>query len=115
DLATEGLPDGDLCGVLVQQPGNDGAIVNHQAIFDEAKERGAMISVIADLLSLTLITPPGEQGAAIAVATTQRFEVPLCYGGPHAAYIATKERFLRQMPGRLVGVSEDTSGTPAYR
>lgn len=109
DLATEGLPDGDLCGVLVQQPGNDGAIVNHQAIFDEAKERGAMISVIADLLSLTLITPPGEQGADIAVGTTQRFGVPLFYGGPHAAYMATKERFVRQMPGRLVGVSEDAS------
>lgn len=115
DLATEGLPEGDLCGVLVQQPGDDGALVNHQAIFDEAKERGAMISVIADLLSLTLITPPGEQGADIAVGTTQRFGVPLFYGGPHAAYMATRERFVRQMPGRLVGVSQDASGTPAYR
>ncbi|HIW47496.1 MAG TPA: aminomethyl-transferring glycine dehydrogenase [Candidatus Yaniella excrementigallinarum] len=115
DLATEGLPDGDLCGVLVQQPGDDGAIVNHQTIFDQAKERGAMISVIADLLSLTMITPPGEQGADIAVGTTQRFGVPLFYGGPHAAYMATKERFVRQMPGRLVGVSEDASGMPAYR
>src|SRR5699024_6927799 len=115
DLATEGLPEGDLCGVLVQQPGNDGALVNHQAIFDEAKERGAKISVIADLLSLTLITPPGEQGADIAVGTTQRFGVPLFYGGPHAAYMATRERFVRQMPGRLVGVSQDASGTPAYR
>lgn len=115
DLASEGLPEGDLCGLIVQQPGDDGAIVNHQNIFDEAKERGAMISVIADLLSLTLITPPGEQGADIAVGTTQRFGVPLFYGGPHAAYMATKERFVRQMPGRLVGVSKDAAGTPAYR
>lgn len=115
DLATEGLPEGELCGVLVQQPGDDGAIANHQEAFDEAKERGAMISVIADLLSLTMITPPGEQGADIAVGTTQRFGVPLFYGGPHAAYMATQERYVRQMPGRLVGVSEDTHGTPAYR
>lgn len=115
DLATDGLPDGELCGVIVQQPGNDGAIVNHQELFDEAKERGAMISVIADLLSLTMITPPGEQGADIAIGTTQRFGVPMFYGGPHAAYMATQERFVRQMPGRLVGVSEDASGMPAYR
>ena len=115
DLAKDGLPDGELCGVLVQQPGNDGALSNHQQVFDEAKDRGAMISVIADLLSLTLITPPGEQGADIAVGTTQRFGVPLFYGGPHAAYMATQERYVRQMPGRLVGVSQDTNGTPAYR
>ena len=115
DLATEGLPEGDLCGVLVQQPGNDGALANHQQAFDEAKERGAMISVIADLLSLTMITPPGEQGADIAVGTTQRFGVPLFYGGPHAAYMSTKERYVRQMPGRLVGVSKDSNDTPAYR
>lgn len=115
DLAAEGLPEGDLCGVIVQQPGDDGAIVNHQNVFDEAQERGAMVSVIADLLSLTLITPPGEQGADIAVGTTQRFGVPLFYGGPHAAYMATKERLVRQMPGRLVGVSQDAAGTPAYR
>src|SRR5699024_4392857 len=115
DLATEGLPEGDICGVIVQQPGNDGAIANHQRVFDEAKERGAMISVIADLLSLTMITPPGEQGADIAVGTTQRFGVPLFYGGPHAAYMATHERLVRQMPGRLVGVSKDANGMPAYR
>jgi len=115
DLATEGLPEGDICGVIVQQPGDNGAITNHQKVFDEAKERGAMISVIADLLSLTMITPPGEQGADIAVGTTQRFGVPLFYGGPHAAYMATQERYVRQMPGRLVGVSKDTNGMPAYR
>ena len=115
DLATEGLPEGDICGVIVQQPGSDGAIANHQQVFDEAKARGAMISVIADLLSLTMITPPGEQGADIAVGTTQRFGVPLFYGGPHAAYMATHERLVRQMPGRLVGVSQDANGTPAYR
>ncbi|GAA4116368.1 aminomethyl-transferring glycine dehydrogenase [Enteractinococcus coprophilus] len=115
DLATEGLPEGDICGVLVQQPGDDGALANHQKVFDEAKERGAMISVIADLLALTMITPPGEQGADIAVGTTQRFGVPLFYGGPHAAYMATRERYVRQMPGRLVGVSKDANGLPAYR
>lgn len=115
DLAADGLPDGDLCGVLVQQPGNDGSIANHQEIFDEVKARGGMISVVADLLSLTMITPPGEQGADIAVGTTQRFGVPLFYGGPHAAYMATQERYVRQMPGRLVGVSKDTNDMPAYR
>src|SRR5690625_6614230 len=106
DLATEGLPEGDICGVIVQQPGDNGAITNHQKVFDEAKERGAMISVIADLLSLTMITPPGEQGADIAVGTTQRFAVPLFYGGPTAAATANQERYVRQMPGRLVGGSK---------
>ncbi len=115
DLATEGLPEGEICGVIVQQPGSNGAIANHQKVFDEAKKRGAMISVIADLLSLTMITPPGEQGADIAVGTTQRFGVPLFYGGPHAGYLATHESLVRQMPGRLVGVSQDANGMPAYR
>ncbi len=111
----EGLPDGDINGVVLQQPGNNGAVVDQRAIIAAAKERGAMVTVIADLLSLTLIVPPGEQGADIAVGNTQRFGVPLFFGGPHAAYLAVREGLERSMPGRLVGVSKDQQGRPAYR
>ncbi|MDZ5077800.1 aminomethyl-transferring glycine dehydrogenase [Nesterenkonia sp. HG001] len=115
DLATEGLPEGELCGVVLQQPGDSGAVVDHSALISEAKERGAMVTVAADLLSLTLITPPGEQGADIAVGSSQRFGVPLFFGGPHAAYMAVRSGLQRQLPGRLVGVSHDAEGRPAYR
>ena len=114
DLAS-GLPEGDLNGIVLQQPGNDGAVVDYSAVIAAAKERGAMVTVIADLLSLTLIVPPGEQGADIAVGNTQRFGVPLFFGGPHAAYLAVREGLERSMPGRLVGVSKDQQGVPAYR
>ncbi len=112
---SNGLPEGDMSGIVLQQPGNDGAVVDHTAIIAEAKERGAMVTVVADLLALTLITPPGEQGADIAVGNTQRFGVPLFFGGPHAAYMAIRAGLERSMPGRLVGVSKDDAGTPAYR
>ena len=110
-----GLPEGELSGIVLQQPGNNGAVLDHAALIHEAKERGAMVTVIADLLSLTLLTPPGEQGADIAVGTTQRFGVPLFFGGPHAAYLAVREGLERSLPGRLVGVSRDDAGKPAYR
>ena len=110
-----GLPEGDLSGIVLQQPGNDGAVVDHTAIIAAAKDRGAMVTVVADLLSLTLITPPGEQGADVAVGNTQRFGVPLFFGGPHAAYLAIRAGLERSLPGRLVGVSKDSAGTPAYR
>ncbi|MDS2173073.1 aminomethyl-transferring glycine dehydrogenase [Nesterenkonia sp. CL21] len=115
DLAAEGLPAGELCGVVVQQPGDSGAVVDHTALISEAKERGAMVTVAADLLALTLITPPGELGADIAVGSSQRFGVPLFFGGPHAAYMAVRSGLQRQLPGRLVGVSHDAEGRPAYR
>lgn len=115
DLLTHGLPDGDLCGVVLQQPGNSGAVTDHSALIAEAKERGAMVTVAADLLALTMITPPGEQGADIAVGSSQRFGIPLFFGGPHAAYMAVRSGIQRQLPGRLVGVSKDAEERPAYR
>ncbi|TDP91645.1 glycine dehydrogenase (decarboxylating) alpha subunit /glycine dehydrogenase (decarboxylating) beta subunit [Leucobacter luti] len=112
---TQGLPEGELFGVVLQQPGNDGTISEQSALIAAAHERGAMVTVIADLLSLTLITPPGEQGADVAVGNTQRFGVPLFFGGPHAAYLAIRTGLERALPGRLVGVSRDSAGDPAYR
>ncbi|MEZ2389494.1 aminomethyl-transferring glycine dehydrogenase [bacterium RCC_150] len=112
---SKGLPDGDINGVVLQQPGVSGRVFDHSAVIAAAKERGALVTVAADLLALTLITPPGEQGADIAVGSTQRFGVPLFFGGPHAAYMAVQKGLERSMPGRLVGVSKDDAGTPAYR
>ena len=102
-------------GALLQYPTTDGAIHNYQAFIDKAHATGALVTVAADLLSLTLLRPPGEFGADIAVGSTQRFGVPLGYGGPHAAYFATRDAYKRQMPGRLVGVSKDSRGRPALR
>ncbi|MCC3265975.1 aminomethyl-transferring glycine dehydrogenase [Arthrobacter gengyunqii] len=114
DLAN-GLPDGEITGLVLQQPGVSGVVRNSAALIAEAKERGALVTVAADLLALTLITPPGEQGADIAVGSVQRFGVPLFFGGPHAAYMAVRKGLERSLPGRLVGVSKDSAGTPAYR
>ncbi|KUM42357.1 aminomethyl-transferring glycine dehydrogenase [Arthrobacter sp. EpRS71] len=110
-----GLPDGDINGIVLQQPGVSGRVFDHTAVIAEAKERGALVTVAADLLALTLITPPGEQGADVAVGTAQRFGVPLFFGGPHAAYMAVREGMERTLPGRIVGVSKDNAGVPAYR
>nr|WP_160667680.1 aminomethyl-transferring glycine dehydrogenase [Pseudarthrobacter sp. ATCC 49987] len=112
---SEGLPGGIINGVVLQQPGVSGRVFDHAAVIAEAKERGALVTVAADLLSLTLITSPGEQGADIAVGSAQRFGVPLFFGGPHAAYMAVQKGLERSMPGRLVGVSKDNAGVPAYR
>jgi glycine dehydrogenase len=112
---SKGLPEGVINGVVLQQPGVSGRVFDHTAVIAEAKERGALVTVAADLLSLTLITPPGEQGADIAVGSAQRFGVPLFFGGPHAAYMAVQKGLERSMPGRLVGVSKDNAGVPAYR
>ena len=112
---SKGLPEGVINGVVLQQPGVSGRVFDHTAVIAEAKERGALVTVAADLLALTLITPPGEQGADIAVGSTQRFGVPLFFGGPHAAYMAVQKGLERSMPGRLVGVSKDIAGVPAYR
>ena len=101
--------------VLLQVPGTDGAIVDPGAVIEKAHSHGAMVIVAADLLALTLLKSPGEMGADVAVGTTQRFGVPMGYGGPHAAYFATRDAFKRAMPGRLVGVSRDAHGNPALR
>ncbi|NMF67551.1 glycine dehydrogenase (aminomethyl-transferring), partial [Brasilonema octagenarum UFV-OR1] len=90
-------------------------IYDYRAFIEKAHAMGALVTVAADPLSLTLLTPPGEFGADIAVGSTQRFGIPLGYGGPHAAYFATKEEYKRQVPGRIVGVSKDAQGKPALR
>jgi glycine dehydrogenase len=104
-----------LVGVLLQYPTTDGRIVDYSSVIGEVKSLGAMVVMAADILALTLITPPGELGADIAVGSTQRFGVPMGFGGPHAAYMATKTEHARKMPGRIIGVSKDTAGNPALR
>jgi glycine dehydrogenase len=102
-------------GALVQYPDTFGAIHDYSAFAEKAHAAGALVTVATDLLALTLIKPPGEFGADIAVGSAQRFGVPLGYGGPHAAFFATRDEFKRHMPGRLVGVSKDSRGKPALR
>ena len=102
-------------GVLLQYPGSSGAISNHSSVVDSFKEAGALVVVAADLLALTMLEAPGEWGADIAVGSAQRFGVPLGYGGPHAGFIACREKHVRALPGRLVGVAEDTEGRMGYR
>lgn len=102
-------------GALVQYPDTEGTIHDLSAFCDRAHAAGALVVVATDLLALTLLTPPGEFGADIAVGSAQRFGVPMGFGGPHAAFMATKEEFKRLMPGRLVGVSVDAEGNPALR
>jgi len=104
-----------IFGALLQYPASDGLINNYRPFIDRAHQAGALVTVAADLLSLTLLTPPGEFGADIAIGSTQRFGVPMGYGGPHAAYFATKAAYKRQIPGRIVGVSHDIHGQPALR
>ncbi|HZG93582.1 MAG TPA: aminomethyl-transferring glycine dehydrogenase [Mycobacteriales bacterium] len=110
-----GLPDGEFFGVLLQYPGASGAVRDLIPVIDAAHQRGALVTVAADLLALTLLKAPGELGADIAVGTTQRFGVPMGFGGPHAGYLAVRTGLERSLPGRLVGVSIDADGAPAYR
>jgi glycine dehydrogenase len=102
-------------GALVQYPATDGAIYDYTDFIKRAHDAGALVVVAADILALTLLKPPGEFGADVAIGNTQRFGVPLGFGGPHAAYFATRDQYKRHMPGRLVGVSHDADGRPAYR
>ncbi|AVH71073.1 aminomethyl-transferring glycine dehydrogenase [Nostoc sp. 'Lobaria pulmonaria (5183) cyanobiont'] len=104
-----------IFGAVLQYPASDGTIYDYRAFIEKAHAKGALVTVAADPLSLTLLTPPGEFGADIAVGSTQRFGIPLGFGGPHAAYFATKEEYKRLVPGRIVGVSKDTQGKPALR
>jgi glycine dehydrogenase len=107
--------DDTVFGALVQYPATDGAIYDYTEFVRQAHHAGALVVVAADILALTLLKPPGEFGADVAVGNTQRFGVPLGFGGPHAAYFATRDQFKRHMPGRLVGVSHDAEGQSAYR
>ncbi len=104
-----------LCGILLQFPTTDGYVGDYSDLVAQAHAASALVAVATDLLALTLLRPPGDFGADIAVGSSQRFGVPLGFGGPHAAFLATKEDYKRQLPGRLVGVSRDASGKPAYR
>ncbi|MDX6312431.1 MAG: glycine dehydrogenase, partial [Streptomyces sp.] len=104
-----------IFGVLLQYPGASGAVRDLRPVIDRAHELGAIVTVAADLLSLTLLTSPGSLGADIAVGTTQRFGVPMGFGGPHAGYLAVRSAYARSLPGRLVGVSVDADGNKAYR
>ena len=107
--------DDTVFGALLQYPATDGGIYDYANFVKQAHAAGALVVVAADILALTLLKPPGEFGADVAVGNTQRFGVPLGFGGPHAAYFATRDQFKRHMPGRLVGVSHDAEGRPAYR
>jgi glycine dehydrogenase len=114
-----GLPDlpdgGEFFGVIAQLPGASGRVTDWSALVSEAHDRGALVAIGADLLALTLLTPPGEIGADVAFGNTQRFGVPMGFGGPHAGYLVVHTNHARQLPGRLVGVSVDADGSPAYR
>src|SRR6202048_4709315 len=114
-----GLPDlpdgGEFFGVIAQLPGASGGVNDWSSLVSEAHDRGALVAIGADLLALTLLTPPGEIGADVAFGNTQRFGVPMGFGGPHAGYLAVHTNHARQLPGRLVGVSVDRDGVPADR
>jgi len=105
----------ELCGALLQYPTTEGRVLDYRATIERAHAAGALVVMAADLLALTLLVPPGELGADVAVGSAQRFGVPMGYGGPHAGYFATVEKHARRVPGRLVGVSVDAHGAPAYR
>ncbi len=107
--------DGQLCGVLLQYPTTDGRVEDYRSIIEAAHDAGALVAVATDLLALAVLTPPGELGADIALGSSQRFGVPMGYGGPHAAFLATRSEYKRQVPGRIVGVSKDARGRVAYR
>ncbi|MFG1721423.1 aminomethyl-transferring glycine dehydrogenase [Micromonospora chalcea] len=114
DVERDELP-AEFFGLHLQYPGASGAVRDHRALVEAAHGAGALVTVAADLLALTLLRPPGEIGADIAAGTTQRFGVPMGFGGPHAGYLAVRSGLERMLPGRLVGVSRDADGNPAYR
>jgi glycine dehydrogenase len=112
---SKGLPDEELFGALVQYPSTHGEVVDWSSVIGAAHARGAVVAMATDLLALTLLKPPGELGADVAIGSSQRFGVPMGFGGPHAGFMAVRQDFARSLPGRLVGVSVDADGNPAYR
>ncbi len=108
-------PDATVFGALLQYPATDGAVLDYRAFVQRVHEHDALVTVATDLLALTLLTPPGEWGADMVVGSSQRFGVPMGYGGPHAAFFATREEYKRQIPGRIIGLSRDAQGRPALR
>ena len=115
DFAVDGAPEGDYLGALIQYPGASGRVWDPSAVIAAVKETGAVAIVAADLLALTQLASPGALGADVTIGTTQRFGIPLGFGGPHAGFVAVRKGLERQLPGRLVGVSIDAEGNPAYR
>ncbi|XP_010049196.2 glycine dehydrogenase (decarboxylating), mitochondrial [Eucalyptus grandis] len=115
DLKDIDYKSGDVCGVLVQYPGTEGEVLDYAEFVKNAHAHGVKVVMASDLLALTMLKPPGEFGADIVVGSAQRFGVPMGYGGPHAAFLATSQEYKRMMPGRIIGVSVDSSGKPALR
>ncbi|KAL1224620.1 Glycine dehydrogenase (decarboxylating) 2 [Cardamine amara subsp. amara] len=115
DLKDVDYSSGDVCGVLVQYPGTEGEVLDYGEFVKNAHGHGVKVVMATDLLALTMLKPPGEFGADIVVGSAQRFGVPMGYGGPHAAFLATSQEYKRMMPGRIIGVSVDSSGKPALR
>ncbi|KAJ0031860.1 hypothetical protein Pint_12954 [Pistacia integerrima] len=115
DLKDIDYKSGDVCGVLVQYPGTEGEVLDYGDFIKKAHANGVKVVMASDLLALTVLKPPGELGADIVVGSAQRFGVPMGYGGPHAAFLATSQEYKRMMPGRIIGVSVDSSGKPALR
>jgi len=111
----EAIEDGEYFGVLLQYPGQDGRLCDHRALISAAHDRNMQVTVATDLMSLVLLTPPGEMGADVVIGSAQRFGVPMGFGGPHAAFFATREEYKRSMPGRIIGVSQDSKGRTALR
>lgn len=115
DLKDIDYKSGNVCGVLVQYPGTEGEVLDYGEFVKNAHSHGVKVVMATDLLALTMLKPPGEFGADIVVGSAQRFGVPMGYGGPHAAFLATSQEYKRLMPGRIIGVSVDSSGKPALR
>ncbi|KAK4485903.1 hypothetical protein RD792_008554 [Penstemon davidsonii] len=115
DLKEIDYKSGDVCGVLVQYPGTEGEVLDYGDFIKNAHGNGVKVVMASDLLALTMLKPPGELGADIVIGSAQRFGVPMGYGGPHAAFLATSQEYKRMMPGRIIGLSVDSSGKPALR
>ena len=115
DMETADITASDVFGLFIQYPNNKGEVKDWSSLVASAKEQGVLVAFATDLLAMTLLTPPGEWGADVVVGTTQRLGVPMGFGGPHAAFFATREEFKRSIPGRIIGASKDAHGNTAYR